>query len=107
MVTRRDVRGHCGTARRPQALGNNKYSSPFQRGPHCAMIPHLYILVFPLLAAVGHVSAFHVAMRGEFISPHLAKRDPISGLINSGNLVYMVNLTLGGQPAQDQVDTGR
>ena len=70
------------------------------------MIPHLY--VFPLLAAAGHhVSAFHVAMRGEFVSPHLAKRDPISGLINNGNLAYMVNLTLGGQPVQVQVDTGR
>ena len=72
------------------------------------MIPHLYILVFPLLAAVGHVSAFRVAVRGEFVSPYLlAKRDPISGLVNEGNLVYMANMSLGGQPIQVQVDTGR
>ena len=74
------------------------------------MVPHLYVLVFPLLAAVGHVSAFHVAVRGEsVVPPHLAKRDPISGLIDvdGRNLIYLVNATLGGQPVQVQIDTGR
>ena len=74
------------------------------------MIPHLCVLVFTLLAAVGHVSAFHVAVRGESgVPPHLAKRDPISGLINVNgrNLMYLANATLGGQPVQVQVDTGR
>ena len=72
------------------------------------MIPHLYILGFPLLAAVGHVSAFHIAVRGEFgVLPHLAKRGPISGLTDDRNLFYMANLTLGGQQVQVQADTGR
>ena len=71
------------------------------------MIPHLYILGFPLLAAVAHVSAFHVAVRG--VPPHLAKRDPISGLINvnGSNMIYLANGTLGGQQVQVQIDTGR
>ena len=74
------------------------------------MIPHLYVLVFTLFAAVGHVSAFHVTVRGESaVPPHLAKRDPISGLINVNdlNMIYMANATLGGQPVQVQIDTGR
>ena len=74
------------------------------------MIPHLYVLVFTLFAAVDHVSAFHVTVRGESaVPPHLAKRDPISGLINvnGSNIIYLANATLGGQPVQVQIDTGR
>lgn len=63
-------------------------------------------LIFPLLAAVGHVSAFRVGVRGEFAPSHPAKRDPISGLVNEGNMIYLANVTLGGQPVQVQVDTG-
>jgi hypothetical protein len=71
------------------------------------VIPYLFLLIFPLLAAIGHVSAFHVAVRGEFAPSHPAKRDPISGLVNNGNLDYLANMTLGGQLVQVQIDTGR
>lgn len=70
------------------------------------VIPYLFLLIFPLLAAIGHVSAFHVAVRGEFAPSHPAKRDPISGLVNNGNLDYLANMTLGGQLVQVQIDTG-
>jgi hypothetical protein len=71
------------------------------------IIPYLFILVFPLLAAVGHVSAFHAGVRGELIPSHPTKRDHISGLKNAQNLNYMVNMTLGGQQLQVVIDTGR
>ena len=72
------------------------------------VVPHLFIIVFSLLAAIGHVSAFRARMRGELVrSHHPAKRDPISGLENNGNLKYSVNMTLGGQLLQVSIDTGR
>ena len=71
------------------------------------VIPYLFIVVFPLLAAVDHVSAFRVGVRGELVPSHLTKRDPISVLYNEQNLQYLANVTLGGQQVQVQVDTGR
>lgn len=70
------------------------------------VIPYLFILVSPLLAAVYHVSALHVGVRGGFIPSHPTKRGHISGLDNGRNLNYMVNITLGGQPLQVLIDTG-
>ena len=71
------------------------------------VIPYLFILILPLLAAIDYVSAFHAAVRGEFIPSHPTKRDHISGLKNAQNLDYMINMTLGGQPLQVVIDTGR
>ncbi|KAI9453906.1 acid protease [Lactarius psammicola] len=70
------------------------------------VIPYLFILVSPLLAAVYHVSALHVGVRGELVPSHSTKRGHISGLDNGRNLNYMVNITLGGQPLQVLIDTG-
>ncbi|KAF8264653.1 aspartic peptidase domain-containing protein [Lactarius quietus] len=70
------------------------------------VFPYLLTFVFPLLVAVDHVSALSVGVRGRLVPSHPAKRDPISGLVNDNNLVYMVNITLNGQPFEVQADTG-
>jgi hypothetical protein len=62
-----------------------------------------FLLPWPLLCA----SALHVEMRGELGLSPAAKRDHMSGLENGRNLNYMVNITLGGQPIQVVIDTGR
>ncbi|KAI0261787.1 aspartic peptidase domain-containing protein [Gloeopeniophorella convolvens] len=69
---------------------------------------HIYLL-FAVLQQTGisHVAAVRLKMRGEPRTPHPAtKRDHISGLDNGRNLNYMVNITLGGQQCQVNVDTG-
>ena len=73
--------------------------------PSFYMPSSLFLLLWPLLC----VSALHVEMRGELgLSPaSAAKRDQISGLENGQNLNYMVNITLGGQPIEVLIDTGR
>jgi hypothetical protein len=71
--------------------------------PSFYMLSSPILLLWPLLCA----SALHVEMRGE-IGPSLAvKRDHMSGLENGRNLNYMVNISLGGQPIQVVIDTGR
>ena len=63
----------------------------------------LFLLLWPLLCA----SALHMEMRGELGLSPAAKRDHMSGLENGRNLNYMVNITLGNQPVQVVIDTGR
>ena len=71
--------------------------------PSFYMVSFLFLLLFPLL----RTSALHVGVRGDLRLSSSTKRDHISGLENDGNLEYMVNITLGGQPIQILVDTGR
>lgn len=71
--------------------------------PFFCMVSFLYLLPFPLLCA----SALHLGVRGEFGLSHSTKRDHISGLENGQNLNYFTNITLGGQPIQVSIDTGR
>jgi hypothetical protein len=75
------------------------------------IVPSFYMLssLFPLLWPLLCASALHVEMRGELrLSPaSAAKRDHMSGLENGRNLNYMVNITLGGQPIEVVIDTGR
>jgi hypothetical protein len=71
------------------------------------MVFCLCLLVCLLFETISRASALHVGLRGE-LEPYLtAKRDHVSGLENDGNLYYMVNVTLGGQPFEVLIDTGR
>jgi predicted aspartyl protease len=70
------------------------------------VFPH-FLLVWLLLETVCRASALHVGVRGEPRSSFTAKRDHISGLENGRNLDYLVNVTVGGQPFQVLIDTGR
>ena len=69
--------------------------------------PYQLALALPLFNAICHVSAMHLEVRGELVPSHLTTRDHASGLKNAGNLNYQVNLTLGGEPVQVAIDTGR
>ena len=66
-----------------------------------------FLLVWLLLEVVCRASALHAGVRGEPVLSFTAKRDHISGLENGRNLVYLVNVTVGGQPFQVVIDTGR
>ena len=61
--------------------------------PSFYMVSYLFLLLFPLL----RTSAFPAGLG----------RYHISGLENDGNVEYSVNITLGGQPIQIVIDTGR
>lgn len=73
--------------------------------PSFYMLSSLFLLLWPLVCA----SALHVVIHGELgLSPaNAAKRDHMSGLENSQNLNYMVNITLGGQLIKVLIDTAR
>jgi hypothetical protein len=66
-----------------------------------------FFLVGLLLEPVYRASALHVEVRGEPRSPFTSKRDHISGLENGRDLNYLVNVTVGGQPFEVLIDTGR
>lgn len=67
------------------------------------MLSRLFLL-FPV---VFYVAALHFPVNGKLISPHVHKREHISGLDNSQNLLYYANITLGGMNFSVQIDTGR
>jgi hypothetical protein len=71
------------------------------------MVFPYFLLVWLLLETVCRASALHVGVRGKPRSLFTAKRDHISGLENSWNLDYLVNVTMGGQLLQVLIDTGR
>jgi hypothetical protein len=71
--------------------------------PSFYMLSSPFLLLWPLLCA----SALHVEMRGELGLLPAAKRDHMSGLENGRNLNYMANISLGEQPIQVIIDTGR
>jgi hypothetical protein len=71
--------------------------------PSFYMVSFLFLLPWPLLCA----SALHLGVRGELGLSSNIKRDHISGLENGRNLNYLTNITLGGQPIQVLIDTGR
>jgi hypothetical protein len=62
---------------------------------------------FLLLTVVFHIAAPPFSVSGKLTSPHVHKRDHISGLDNARNLKYFANITLGGKPFSVQIDTGR
>ena len=66
-----------------------------------------FLLIWLLLETVCRASALHVGVRSEPRSSFTAKRDHMSGLENGRNLNYLVNVTVGGQPFQVLIDTGR
>ena len=76
----------------PIATGKTPMTRLRMRTRHCV-----------LLAAVLHVSALRLHLRGQVFS----KRGHISGLDNEQNLEYYTNLTLGGTPISASIDTGR
>jgi len=71
--------------------------------PSFYMVSSLFLLPWPLLCA----SALHLGVHGELGRSPSIKRDHISGLENGRNMNYMTNITLGGQPFQVLIDTGR
>jgi len=80
--------------------------SPFLHSALYMVFP-LFLLLCLLFETIYRASALHVGVRGK-LGPYLtAKRDHVSVLENDGDLYYMVNVTLGGQPFEVLVDTGR
>ena len=65
------------------------------------MVSSLFLLLFPLL----RTSALYVGVHHN--ERLYQPRYHISGLENDRNLEYMVDITLGGQPIQILIDTGR
>ena len=63
----------------------------------------LTVLLHPFL----HAAALRSQLRGHVISPQLWKRDHISALDNSQNLLYYTNITLGEKQLSVSIDTGR
>jgi hypothetical protein len=53
------------------------------------------------------VAALCFPVNGKLTSPHVRKRDHISGLDDAQNLKYYANITLGGKDFSVQIDTGR
>ncbi|KAF8500865.1 aspartic peptidase domain-containing protein [Russula emetica] len=62
--------------------------------------------LFLLLSVVLHVAALRFSVNGKLTSPHVHKREHISGLDDAQNLKYFTNITLGGMPFSVQIDTG-
>jgi hypothetical protein len=60
-----------------------------------------------LFYAALHVDALHFALNGKPTNSHFYKRDHISGLDNTQNILYYTNISLGGQPVSVSIDTGR
>jgi len=71
---------------------------------HC---PRLVFLLNVLLHPFLHASAFRSQLHGHVISPQLKKRDHISALDNSQNLIYYTDITLGEKQLSVSIDTGR
>lgn len=67
----------------------------------------MLLRLFLLLPVVLHVSALRFSVNGKVTSPHVHKRDHISGLDNAQNLKYFANITLGGKYFSVEIDTGR
>jgi hypothetical protein len=65
--------------------------------PSFYMFSSLFLLLLPLLRTSAFVRPVPVPVG----------RYHISGLENNGNVQYTVNVTLGGQPIQVLIDTGR
>src|SRR5712691_8461997 len=70
---------------------------------HC---PRLVFLLNVLLYPFLHASAFRSQLHGHVISPQLKKRDHISALDNSQNLIYYTDITLGEKQLSVSIDTG-
>ena len=67
------------------------------------LVIFLTVLLHPFL----HVAALRSQLRGHLTSPRLWKRDHISALDNSQNLLYYTNITLGEKQLSVSIDTGR
>ena len=68
--------------------------------PSLFMISSLFLLLPLLCTSALHVGVHH----NERLFQEMYH---ISGLENDGNMQYIVNITLGGQPIQISIDTGR
>ena len=71
---------------------------------YCSRLVFLLTLLFHHFL---HVAALRSQLRGHVISPQLWKRDHISALDNSQNLIYYTNITLGEKQLSVSIDTGR
>ena len=69
--------------------------------PSFYMVSSLFFLLLPLL----RTSALHVGVHHN--ERFFRERFHISGIENDGNMEYMVDITLGGQPMKVLIDTGR
>jgi len=67
----------------------------------------LVVLLTLLFHHFLRVTALRSQLRGHVISPQLWKRDHISALDNSQNLLYYTNITLGEKQLSVSIDTGR
>ena len=63
--------------------------------------------LFLLLPVAFHIAAPTFSVNGRLLSPHVHKREHISGLDDSRNLKYFANITLGGKSFSVEIDTGR
>ena len=70
---------------------------------YCSRLVFLTVLFHTFL----NVAALRSQLRGHVISPQLRKRDHISALDNSQNLIYYTNITLGEKQLSVSIDTGR